>query len=66
MNCQDTTKMTTLKASTGSPSQSCTRMGICNPAPRPKFGSSSALNVIASAAELSSSGMKYSTDRIAR
>ena len=33
------------------------------PEPRPKFGSSRALQVMAIAAELSSSGMKYSTAR---
>ena len=63
MNCQDTTKITTPRARLAWPSQSWASNGMCSPAPRPKFGSSSALKVIAMAAELSSSGMKYSTAR---
>jgi hypothetical protein len=63
MNCHETTKMTTPRARPPRPSQSWVSSGMCRPEPRPKFGSSSALNVIAMAAELSSSGMKYSTAR---
>src|SRR5215467_16270169 len=61
MYCHDTTKISTPMASLGSPSQSCFSQLIPKPEPIPKFGSSSALNVIEMAAEDSSRGMKYST-----
>src|SRR5882757_10232339 len=61
MYCHDTTKISTPMASVGSPSQSCLSTPIPKPAQIPKFGSSSALNVIEMAAEDSRRGTKYST-----
>ncbi len=66
MNCQAMTNTTVANARVGLPSQSWARIGSCSPAARPKLGSSSDLNAIATAAEDSSSGRKYSTASAAR
>src|SRR6476469_982791 len=65
-NCHAMTKTTTNRTRSEFPSQSWIRMGTWRPGPRPKFGSSSALKAMATAAEESRSGRKYRTARAAR
>ena len=66
MNCQETTKTTTPSARFGFAEPVLVAAACFSPVPSPKLGSSRALKVIAIAAELSSSGMKYRTARTSR